>query len=168
MGRTYLLDTNIISYLTDSKSPYRERVKERLFSLSEEDSVSVSIVTLYELAYGLATFEKSKEDDDDNRDEELFESGIEFIKEYLDIFPLSVEEIGIFGKIKAKYKQETGINTKALKKNDLDFLIASTAISQRLFWLVMMGYLGILLSMGLGWRLRSGCRVYFPLLTLKS
>jgi predicted nucleic acid-binding protein len=29
-----------------------------------------------------------------------------------------------------KYQEETGINTKALKKNDLDFLIASSAISQ--------------------------------------
>jgi len=129
MSRTYLLDTNIISYLTDSKSPYRNAVKEKLFSLSEEDNVAVSIVTLYELAYGLATFEKSRQDKG-NRDEKLFESGIEFIKEYLDVFPLSVEEIDIFGKIKAKYKEQTGINTKALKKNDLDFLIASTAISQ--------------------------------------
>jgi predicted nucleic acid-binding protein len=129
MSKTYLLDTNIISYLTDSKSPYRNAVKEKLFSLSEDDRVAVSIVTLYELAYGLATFEKSKKDKN-NRDEKLFESGIEFIKEYLEIFPLSVEEIDIFGKIKAKYKEQTGINTKALKKNDLDFLIASTAISQ--------------------------------------
>ena len=129
MSRTYLLDTNIISYLTDSKSPYRTAVKEKLFSLSEDDRVAVSIVILYELAYGLATFEKSKKDKN-NRDEKLFESGIEFIKEYLDIFPLNVEEIDIFGQLKAKYKQQTGINTKALKKNDLDFLIASTAISQ--------------------------------------
>ena len=126
MSKTYLLDTNIISYLTDSKSPYRESVKDKLFSLSEEDRVAVSIVTLYELAYGLVTFEKNQ----NSKDIKLFERGIEFIKEYLEIFPLSVEEIDIFGKIKAKYKQETGINTKALKKNDLDFLIASTAISQ--------------------------------------
>ena len=129
MSRTYLLDTNIISYLTDSKSPYRKSVKDKLFSLSENDRVSVSIVTLYELAYGLATFEKTKKDNND-RDEKLFKRGIEFIKEYLETFPLSVEEIDIFGKIKAKYKENTGINTKALKKNDLDFLIASTAISQ--------------------------------------
>ena len=52
----------------------------------------------------------------------------------MEIFPLRVEEIDILGKIKAKYKQETGINTKALKKNDLDFLIASTAISQGAIW----------------------------------
>lgn len=149
MARTYLLDTNIISYLTDSKSPYRERVKEKLFALSEEDNVSVSIVTLYELAYGLATFEKSKKDID-SRDKELFESGIEFIKEYLDIFPLSVEEIDIFGKIKAKYKQETGINTKALKKNDLDFLIASTAISQGAILISNDGIFGDIVEYGFG------------------
>ena len=131
MGRIYLLDTNIISYLTDPQSPHRTKVKEKLFSLSEDDSVAVSILTLYELAYGLATFKESKKDDDSKTDDKkLFQQGIEFVKEYLDIFPLSVEEIDIFGEIKAKYKKQTGINTKALKKNDIDFLIASTAISQ--------------------------------------
>ena len=148
MSRTYLLDTNIISYLTDSKSPHRDSVKEKLFSLSEDDTVSVSIITLYELAYGLATFKKTKKDDND-RDEKLFESGIEFIKEYLEIFPLSVEEIDIFGKLKAKYKQETGINTKALKKNDLDFLIASTAISQGAILVSNDGIFGDIVEYGL-------------------
>jgi predicted nucleic acid-binding protein len=149
MSRIYLLDTNIISYLTDSKSPHRKNVKEKLFSLSEEDTVSVSIITLYELAYGLATFEKTKKDDD-NRDEKLFESGIEFIKEYLEIFPLSVEEIDIFGKMKSKYKEETGINTKALKKNDLDFLIASTAISQGAVLVSNDGIFADIVGYGLG------------------
>ena len=149
MSRTYLLDTNIISYLTDSKSPYRNAVKEKLFSLSENDRVAVSIVTLYELAYGLATFEESKTDKN-NRDEKLFESGIEFIKEYLDIFPLSVEEIDIFGKIKAKYKEQTGINIKALKKNDLDFLIASTAISQGAVLVSNDGIFGDIVEYGFG------------------
>jgi len=149
MSRTYLLDTNIISYLTDSKSPHRDSVKEKFFSLSEDDTVSVSIITLYELAYGLATFKKTKKDDND-RDEKLFESGIEFIKEYLEIFPLSVEEIDIFGKLKAKYKQETGINTKALKKNDLDFLIASTAISQGAILVSNDGIFGDIVEYGLG------------------
>ena len=115
MSRIYLLDTNIISYLTDSKSPHRQSVK-----------------------------------DDSDRDKKLFESGIEFIKEYLEIFPLSVEEIDIFGKLKAKYKQETGINTKALKKNDLDFLIASTAISQGAVLVSNDGIFGDIVEYGFG------------------
>jgi predicted nucleic acid-binding protein len=151
MGRTYLLDTNIISYLTDPQSPYRAKVKERLFSLSEDDSVAVSILTLYELAYGLATFKGGKKDKDRaENDKELFKKGIEFIKEYLDIFPLIVEEIDIFGEIKAKYKQQTGINTKALKKNDIDFLIASTAISQGAILVSNDGIFGDIVEYGMG------------------
>ncbi len=149
MSKTYLLDTNIISYLTDSQSPHRESVKNHLFSLSEEDRVAVSIVTLYELAYGLATFEKTKKDKRD-RDKKLFESGIEFIKEYLEIFPLRVEEIDIFGRLKATYKKETGINTSALKKNDLDFLIASTAMSQGAILVSNDGIFGDIVAYGFG------------------
>jgi len=64
---------------------------------------------------------------DENK--KLFETGIEFIKEYLDIYPLDVKEIDIFGTLKAEYKQATGITKTAIKKNDLDFLIVATAIN---------------------------------------
>ncbi len=123
MQRTYLLDTNIISYLTDPNSPHKEKIKNRLLSLSQDDIVSVSIITLYELSYGLNTFNGL----DENK--KLFETGIEFIKEYLDIYPLDVKEIDIFGTLKAEYKQATGITKTAIKKNDLDFLIVATAIN---------------------------------------
>jgi len=62
---------------------------------------------------------------------------------------LSVEEIDIFGKLKAKYKEETAIKTKALKKNDLDFLIASTAISQGAILVSNDGIFGDIVEYGL-------------------
>jgi len=74
MQTTYLLDTNIISYLTDPNSPHRDKIKNKLLSLSEDDIVSVSIITLYELSYGLSTLT-------DTNNKAIFESGIEFIKE---------------------------------------------------------------------------------------
>ncbi len=123
MQKTYLLDTNIISYLTDSNSPHKDKIKNKLLSLSENDVVSVSIVTLYELSYGLNTFDAK------NEHKYIFENGIEFIKEYLEIYPLDVNEIDIFGNLKAKYKKATGIPKTAIKKNDLDFLIVATAIN---------------------------------------
>jgi len=43
MKTTYLLDTNIISYLTDSNSSHKDKIKNKLLSLSEDDIVSVSI-----------------------------------------------------------------------------------------------------------------------------
>ena len=123
MDKTYLLDTNIISYLTDHNSPHRSKIKNKFLSLSKNDNVCVSIITLYELSYGLHTYNNTKES------KNIFENGIKFIKDYLDIYPLGVEEVDIFGKLKANYKQSTGITQKANKKNDLDFLIMATAIN---------------------------------------
>jgi len=123
MSNHYLLDTNIISYLTDPNSPYRESVKKHLIALTDNDSISVSIITLYELSYGLHSYKSTQESI------ELFKQGIHFIEQYLEVLPLHIQEVDIFGKLKAKYKDATGIQNKANKKNDLDFLIVATAIN---------------------------------------
>lgn len=102
MKKHYLLDTNIISYLTDPNSPHRESIKTHLLALDEEDNLSVSIITLYELTYGLHSFHKNDES------KAIFKKGITFIEEYLDVIPLDVAEVEIFGQLKAKYKEATG------------------------------------------------------------
>ena len=83
----------------------------------------MSIITLYELSYGLSTLA-------DSVNKAIFESGIEFIKEYLDVYPLDIHEIDIFGMLKSQYKKSTGIAKTAIKKNDLAFLIVATAINR--------------------------------------
>jgi len=123
MSSHYLLDTNIISYLTNPNSPYRESVKKHLIALTDNDVISVSIITLYELSYGLYSYKSTPESI------ALFKQGIHFIEQYLEVLPLDIQEVDIFGKLKAKYKDVTGIQNKANKKNDLDFLIVATAIN---------------------------------------
>ena len=123
MNKHYLLDSNIISYLTDPNSPYRQSVKENLLALTHNDSISVSIITLYELSYGLHSYKSTQESI------EIFKQGIHFIETYLEVLPLDIQEIDIFGKLKARYKEATGIQNRANKKNDLDFLIVATAIN---------------------------------------
>ena len=123
MNKHYLLDTNIISYLTDQNSPYRESVKNHLTALTHKDTISVSIITLYELSYGLHSYKSTRESI------ELFQQGIHFIEQYLEVLSLDIKEVDIFGKLKANYKDATGIQNKANKKNDLDFLIVATAIN---------------------------------------
>lgn len=124
MNKHYLLDTNIISYLADPNSPYKEKIKAHFNTLDQNDTVSVSIITLYELSYGLHSFKPTNKED-----LKIFKTGIDFIKSYLDIIPLDINEVDIFGNLKSKYKDETGINHKSNKKNDLDFLISATAIN---------------------------------------
>lgn len=50
----YLLDTNIISYLADAKSRFHDPVMKAFESLTNEDAVSLSILSLYEIEYGFA------------------------------------------------------------------------------------------------------------------
>jgi len=122
MAKKYILDTNIISYLVDENSKYCSIIQDKLSSLSDNDSVGVSILTLYELSYGLEYSTKEEQI-------EIFNNSISLIQDYLHIYDLKVTDITNFGKLKREYKNRVGINQKALKKNDLDFLIASTAIS---------------------------------------
>ena len=123
MTKKYILDTNIISYLVDDDSIYSSIIEKKLTDISNQDSVGVSILTLYELSYGLEYATNQEQID-------IFNNAISLIKTYLTIYDLRLEDMNIFASLKKRYKNKIGIAQKALKKNDLDFLIASTAIAQ--------------------------------------
>ncbi len=53
---TYILDTDIISYLWDTKSPHHQKIVDRLNSLKDDDIVGLSILSIYELTYGMKIF----------------------------------------------------------------------------------------------------------------
>jgi len=123
---TYILDTDIISYLWDRNSPYHQKIVNKLNSLDDNDIVGLSIVSIYELTYGMNSF----------KDEDLkstFQNALTLIKEDNDIFiySLDVASADFFSEIKELYKSRTGINNKSAKKNDLDFMIASISMSQK-------------------------------------
>ena len=123
---TYILDTDIISYLWDRKSPYHQKIVNKLNSLNDDDIVGLSIISIYELTYGMDSF----------KDENLkatFQNALTMIKRDDDIFiySLDVASADFFSEIKELYKSSTGINSKSAKKNDLDFMIASISMSQK-------------------------------------
>ena len=123
---TYILDTDIISYLWDRKSPYHQKIVNKLNSLNDDDIVGLSIISIYELTYGMDSF----------KDENLkatFQNALTMIKKDNDIFiySLDVASADFFSEIKELYKSSTGINSKSAKKNDLDFMIASISMSQK-------------------------------------
>lgn len=117
----YILDTNIVSILQQD-SVDSLKIVEKLKSLNPDDEVLVSIIVLYELVYGL-------ENISDTQQRKSVEEGIAFIKKYLSIIPLDMKEVTIFAKLKTAYRRSTGIHKNAIKKHNLDLLIASTAIA---------------------------------------
>ena len=118
----YLIDTDVISYLSDQESPYHKNVISHLSSLLDNDTESVSILTIYEKQYGI-THAKTQ----DTRDRLQKEFDI-FFDEDVERLHLSEEGAKIFAVIKDCYQKYTGITDKANKKNTVDFIIAATAI----------------------------------------
>ena len=121
--KKYILDTNIASLLGSEETQENQKIYEKFYQLDDEDMVMVSIVTLYEATYGL------KHSEDEEQQEEIRQN-IAYIRKYFEIIPLDLREMELFADLKVLYKKKTGINKKAMKKNDLDILIASTAMAE--------------------------------------
>ncbi|MGD2092282.1 MAG: type II toxin-antitoxin system VapC family toxin [Candidatus Aminicenantes bacterium] len=123
----YLLDTDIVSYLSDPNSPFHEPVFHKVRSLSDEDEIFISIITLYELEYGISCGSPD------------FVSMLsETEKNLLNRLPtiaLSRTGAKIFGEIKYSYRKNVQENFKSkgelekyLQKKNVDLIIASSAI----------------------------------------
>ena len=121
---TYILDTDIISYLWDTQSPYHNKIINKLHTLGDDDIVAISIISMYELTYWMSSF-------NDVALKTIFEDALNAIKndKDIDIYSLDIKSADYFSELKLQYKEQVGINSKSAKKNDLDFMIASIAIS---------------------------------------
>ena len=121
--KKYILDTNIASLLGSEENDENRLIFDKFYSLEDDDIVMVSVITLYEAYYGL------KNSEDEEQQEEIRQN-IEFIQRFFEIVPLDLKEMELYADLKVLYKKHTGINKKSMKKNDLDILIASTAMAE--------------------------------------
>lgn len=117
----YLVDTNIIAYLADVGSPYHENIRAHFQALTDEDSVCLSILTLYELYYSLAKAQESAVSQAIIRTKEQ-------ICATLPCLPLSESGARIFGELKMRYQKYSGVKKNVLDRATVDLVIASTAI----------------------------------------
>ena len=121
----FLLDTNAIIHLSRRKAEHHKNIKAKLLSkaLQFDVNICISMVSLYELEYGVAHTDDEKIISESRR---IIES-IKKDKE-ITIFSLTENAAKIFGEIKEQYRKQKGIGKKALQKHNADLMIASTAI----------------------------------------
>ena len=118
----YLLDTNIASYSVDKQSHYHRAVIGRLSQLADNDTAHLSVLTLYETEYGVILAP------DDKRDKVI--AARDLLKSLFPTLPITEQGSTIFGRLKASYREKTGIHDKALERHNIDFIIASCALAQ--------------------------------------
>jgi len=118
----YIFDTNVTSILGRNQQVSYDLL-DKLSNLPDEDIITVSVLTLYESNYGL------KNSNNKEQKQEII-NNINFIQKYFDVIPLDLKEMEIYADLKVAYKNHTGITKKDAKKNDIDLLIASSAIAE--------------------------------------
>ena len=117
----YLLDTDIISYAGDEDSPFYESVTSRLENLAQDDQIFISDLSIYEYKAGLYLMHQEMR--------QRLSTAFDEIVRMIEILPLSPYHGGeIFGNIRNKYKQATGISDNALKRHTVDMILASEAV----------------------------------------
>ena len=118
----YIFDTDSVSFLYDSsREPQHTKIFNFVSNIKDSDNLYISIVTLYELEYSLSNSPNTKKEK------------IQFIIDnaliLFEVLDLPKSGATLFGKLKCQYKGETLTTKSNLKKNNIDFMIASTAIT---------------------------------------
>jgi predicted nucleic acid-binding protein len=121
MDKSFLLDTDILSYAGDDKSPFYIPIIHNLNRLSKRDKIYLSDLSVYEYKAGLYLL--------DTKERGRILNGFNEIMQYINILPLNPDKGGkVFSEIRAEFQKRTGISNNALKKHTIDMILASEAI----------------------------------------
>jgi tRNA(fMet)-specific endonuclease VapC len=110
MSRLYMLDTNTVSYIVKGKSP---AARARLASLGADETACISIVTEFELEFGLAR----------NPNAASLRDALRWFLARVQVLPLGSAEARAYGQLRVK--QEAA----GRPLESMDMLIAAHAIA---------------------------------------
>lgn len=110
----YVLDTNILSYLADTVSPFHAAAHDGLAALADEDEVALSVLSLFELHHWFAYHPA---------DRRVVE---ELIGDF-DVLPLPHAGAERFGRLMRALRGD-GLSRREVRRHALDGMIAVTAV----------------------------------------
>jgi len=143
----YLLDSDALSDLYDPEAPGHEGMTRQLASLANSDQVFISILALYELEYGFANAPEEKKP--------AIRKRITDAHKDFPILPLTTAGAGLFGSLKAEFRQLRQLNDKKVKGHNIDLMIAATAISEECVLISLDSIYPDVLQLHAGLRLES-------------
>lgn len=117
----YLFDTNIVAFLYDVSATNHWTIYKKFSNLQTEDSLFISVLTLYELEYSLANANESQK--------LLLRQLIDKTETQFQILLLNPQGGRIYGELKSSLKRGKNISRENIKKHNIDIMLASTAIS---------------------------------------
>lgn len=117
----YLLDSSIVSDFYNFSAPAHKLILNKLSLFEDTDRVYVSVLCLYELAYGLAN---APEDKKLLIREQLIKTPQDF-----ELLPLFLEAAELFGQLKKSLQSHHALSARQMQRHNIDLMLAATAIT---------------------------------------
>ena len=114
----YLIDSDAVSALTSGEAT----IQKYFSSLGEGAVISLCILTIYEFEFSISACT-------DLGTKSRIEKSLQSLKSHFSIVGLGFEDAKIYGNLKAKLRDKTGIDQKTLKRHNLDIALASVSIA---------------------------------------
>ncbi|MBI2566398.1 MAG: type II toxin-antitoxin system VapC family toxin [Candidatus Schekmanbacteria bacterium] len=118
----YLLDTDTVADLYDLFVPEHASISRRVAQLADDDELCISILTHCELEY-------SYDNSPDSMKQKLRKQ-IDHILRSFSILPLDGQVARYFAELKSGLKNLRLIDRANIRRHNIDFLIAATALDQ--------------------------------------
>jgi len=106
-NRKFLFDTNALSSFTRESNDGHHAISSKIASLDDSDELYASILSLYEMEYGV----KHAKDQKIIKEMRL---AIQFVKDEFQIVPLTDNGAKIFANIKEQYRDKKVLEKKLL------------------------------------------------------
>jgi predicted nucleic acid-binding protein len=120
-NRKFLFDTNALSSFTRESNDGYHAISSKVASLDDSDELYASILSLYEMEYGIRHAKNQKIIKE-------MRLAIQFVKDEFQIVSLTDNGAKIFADVKEQYRENKSIGKKAIIKHNVDLMIVATAI----------------------------------------
>lgn len=111
----YLFDTDTINFLFDkTRQPQHIKLRDKVSQLEDNNELTISILTLYELEYSFENAPEEKKPAIREVIQEVEQSGI------FQIISLLNKSVSTFGKLKTSLKSHKSVTTKQMRKHNID------------------------------------------------
>jgi len=117
----YLLDSNIVSDFYNPSALGHEAILNRFSTLKDIDRIYISVLCLYELAYGLANAPENKKS--------LIIKQLDKASQDFELLPLFPDSAKLFGELKKSLQVHRALNARQMQRHTIDLMLATTAIT---------------------------------------
>ncbi len=118
----YLFDTDTLNFFYKKSLPQHEAILKNILNLNDADSLKTTVLNICELEYSLKLAPQNKQTE--------IKTLLQKVKHQFCVCSLTLKTASVYGELKASLKITKNVNSKQMKKHNIDILIASIGLAE--------------------------------------